>query len=117
MDKIGHRAVIQYLQIKGLTPKEIHEDMVATLQDNAPSYSMVKKWAADFKRGRDSLEDDPHQGRPATVTTQEIVDKIHDMLLTDRCLTVLYIATELGISQERVHAIIHNQLEMMKVSA
>ena len=59
MDKIGHRAVIQYLHIKGLTPKEIHEDMVAIQEDNALSYIMVKKWKVDFKRGRDSLEDGP----------------------------------------------------------
>ncbi|XP_076049606.1 uncharacterized protein LOC143030338 [Oratosquilla oratoria] len=78
---------------------------------------MVEKWAADFKRGRDSLEDDPRQERPATVTTQEIIDKIHVMLLTDRRLTGRFIATELGISQECVHAIIHNHLGMTKVSA
>ncbi|XP_076055186.1 protein GVQW3-like [Oratosquilla oratoria] len=117
MDKIGYWAVIQYLHIKGLTPKEIHEDMVATLRDNAPSYSMVKKWAADFKQGRDSLEDDPRQGRPATVTTKEVTDKIHDVLLTDRRLTERFIATLLCISQEHVHAIIHNHLEMTKISA
>ena len=28
---------------EGLTPKEIHEDMVVTLGENAPSYSMVKR--------------------------------------------------------------------------
>ena len=88
--------------------------MVATLQDNAPSYSIVKKWAADIKRGRDSLEDDRRHGRPATVTNQEII-KIHDMLLTDRRLTERYIAIELGISQERVHAIIHTHFVMTKV--
>ena len=103
--------------IKDLTPKEIHVDMLATLWDNAPSYSMIKKWATDFRRGRDTLEDDPRQGRPATVTTQEIIYKIHDMLPTSRHVTERFIATQLGTSQERVHAIIHNQLEMMKVSA
>ena len=61
MDKIGHQAVIQYLHIKGLTPKVIHNDMVATLQDNVPLYSMVKKWATNFKRDRDSLENGPRQ--------------------------------------------------------
>ena len=78
---------------------------------------MVKKGAADFKWGRDSLEDGPRHERPATVTTQEIIDKIHDMLLTDRRLTKRYIAIELGISQERFLAIIHNHLEMTKVLA
>lgn len=36
------------------------------------------------------------------------------MMLTDRRLTERYIATELGISQEHVHTIIHNHLEMTK---
>ncbi|XP_076031923.1 uncharacterized protein LOC143019826 [Oratosquilla oratoria] len=54
MDKTGHRAVIQYIHIKGLTPKEIHVD-------NAPSYSKVKKWATGLKQGRDSLEVEPRQ--------------------------------------------------------
>ena len=70
---------------------------------------MVKKWAADFKRDRNSLENGPRHGRLATVTTQEIIDKTRDMLLTDRRLTERYIATELGISQARVHAVFHNQ--------
>ena len=116
MDKIAHRAVIRYLVIKGLSPKEIHGYMVPTLREDAPSYSMVKKWVAEFKRGRESLEDDPRPGRPATDTTQETIDKIHDMIFADRRLTEHYIATELGVSQERVHAIIHNDLQMTKVS-
>ena len=61
MDNISHCAVIRYLGIKGLTLKEIHEDLVVTLGDNVPSYSLVKKWDAEFKRGRASLEDDPHR--------------------------------------------------------
>ena len=36
MDNMSHRAVIRYLGLKGLTPKEIHEDMVVTLWENAP---------------------------------------------------------------------------------
>ena len=59
MDNISHRAVIHYLGLKGVTPKEIHEDMVIILGENAPSYSMVKRWDAEFKCGRDSMEDDP----------------------------------------------------------
>ena len=90
MDKSGHRVVIQYIHIKGLIPKKIHEDMVATLRDAAPSYSMVKKWAADFKQGRDSLEDDPCQGKTATVPSQEIFYIMYDMLLTDWPLKFYY---------------------------
>ena len=59
MDKIWHRGVIRYLQKEGLTTKETHTDMVSTLGDNAPALSTVKKWEAEFKRRRESLEDDP----------------------------------------------------------
>ena len=69
MDNISHRAIIRYLGLEGLTPKEIHEDMVVTLGENAPSYSMVKKEDAELKRGSDSLEDDPSRRRPVKVTT------------------------------------------------
>ena len=39
MDNISHRAVIRYLGLKGLTPKEIHEDMVVTLGENGAFYT------------------------------------------------------------------------------
>ena len=52
MDKISERAVIQHLHKKGLTPKDIHNDMVATLRKDAPSYATVKRCMAEFKRCR-----------------------------------------------------------------
>ena len=55
--KIRHRAVIRYLGFKGKTPKQVYQDMEATLKEDAPLYSTVKKWAG-------SLEDNPHPGRP-----------------------------------------------------
>ena len=38
MDNISHRAVIHCLSLEGLTPKEIHADIVVILGENAPSY-------------------------------------------------------------------------------
>ena len=46
----SHRAVIPYLSLTGLTPKEIHEDMVVTLGENALSYSTVKKWDDEWNK-------------------------------------------------------------------
>ena len=91
-DNIWHRGVIRYFQKKGLGPKEIHVDMVATLGNDAPTLSTVKKWAAEFKRGRESLEDAPRSGHPSTATTKENIDRIHKMVMDDRRLTVNHIA-------------------------
>ena len=98
MDKMWHCGVIKYLQKKGLAPKYIHADMVGSLGDDAPALSSVQKWTAEFKRGRESLEDDPGSGRPATATTQENIDRVHHMVMDDRCLTVNQIANAVGIS-------------------
>ena len=102
---------------KGLTPKDIHYDLVATLGKDAPSYGTMKRWVAEFKHGRQSPEDDPHPGRPVIVATQEMVSKVHDIVMTDRQVTERYIASTVGISQERVHSILTEDLEMRRLSA
>lgn len=117
MEKIEHRAVIKYLHKKGLTPKQIHEDMANTLGTSCPSYTMVKKWAGEFKRGRECIEDDIRSGRPATATTQENIDLIHDMVMADRRIKVREIVEAVGISYERVQNILTNELGMSKISA
>ena len=56
MDKFEKHAVITYLLLKGMSGKAIHDDMLATLGDNAPAYNVVKSWLAEFKRRRNSVE-------------------------------------------------------------
>ena len=38
-------------------------------------YSIVVKWSAEFKRGRDFLKDGPRPGGPADVINQEMTDR------------------------------------------
>jgi len=70
-----------------------------------------------FKRGDFSTCDAPRPGRPKTVTTPEIIDQIHELILEDRRTLAKSIAEQLGISRERVGSIIHEDLDMRKLSA
>ena len=81
MEMVELRAVIKYLQKKGMSP-QIHEDMTATLRESAVSYGIVKRWFRMFKCGRTSCEDE-HGGLPGTVTTLENINKEHDTVLQD----------------------------------
>ena len=53
MEKLEIKTAIKYLCKKGMPPKEIHEDFIETLWKESPCYSTVKKWAAEFKSGRE----------------------------------------------------------------
>ena len=52
-----------------------------------------------------------------TVATPEMVNKVHDIVMTDRRVTERHIASTVGITQERVHSILKEDLEMRKLSA
>ncbi|UYV72608.1 hypothetical protein LAZ67_10000042, partial [Cordylochernes scorpioides] len=111
------RAVIKYLCKKGMSPKEIYEDMVDTLREDAPSYSTVKKWVVAFKLGRNSTEDEHRPGRPVESVTQENIDKIHDLIMLDRRMTVRQIEETLGIPKTTVDWIMREHLDLRKLSA
>jgi len=71
---------------------------------------------AQFKRGDFSTCDAPRPGRPKTVTTPQIIDQIHELILEDHRISAKSIAEQLGISRERVGSIIHEDLDMRKLS-
>jgi len=87
------------------------------LGEHEPSYAAVKNWVALFKRDEFSTCDASRSGRPKTVTTPEIIDQIHELLPEDRRISVKSIAEQMGISRERVGSIIHEDLDMRKLSA
>jgi len=109
----GYASCHQFCFLKGKEPKEIHAILTETLGAHAPSYATVKNWVAQFKRGYFST----FPGRLKTVTTLEIVDQIHELILEERRISAKSIAEQLGISRERVGSIMHEDLDMRKLSA
>ena len=115
MDVIWHRGVIRYLQKKGLAPKKIFAGMVATLGDDPPVLSTVKKSAAEFKKGRESLEDGQRLRHASLTLTQKNIDCIHQIVMDNKRLTVNHIVNVISISCKRVQNILHKELGMLKV--
>ena len=107
----------QVFFLQGKAPKEMHTILPETLGEHAPSYATVKNWVIQFKRVDFSTRDAPHPGRPITVTTPEIIDQIHELILVNRWISAKSIAEQLGISRELVGSIIHDDLDMRKLSA
>ena len=75
----------------------IEQDTVASLagrsrppvatrsKHHAPSMTTIRYWFNEFKPGRTSVFDEERPGRPIEVTTQDMVKKMHDIVLADRC--------------------------------
>ena len=51
------------------------------------------------------------------MTTPEIIDEIHELILEHHRISAKSITEQLGISREQVGSIIHEDLDMRKLSA
>ena len=117
MNNLKFRAVIEFLVQEGKQPHEINERMNKAYGPSAPSYSSVRKWIAEFKRGRQSLEDDARQCRPSEAVKSEICLEVEDMVRKNRRIKVREIAHDLDISVGSVETILHENLCMTKLAA
>ena len=82
--KVGYRAVIQYLYLKGKTGQEIHCKLTNVYGSSTPSYAQVKFWVGEFNRSRTSLEDETRSGHPSDATDEEMCNKVWDLVYSDR---------------------------------
>ena len=118
-DAHATRAVIKFffvLQGKAQKENSHHSKKKKALEENAPSYASVKNWVTLFKRGEFSTYDAPRPEPTKTVTNPGIIDQIHELILEDRRISFKSIAEQLGISRGRVGSIIHEDLDMRKLS-
>ena len=115
-NNIETRAVIRFFLPQHKAWKEIHAILTETLGEYASRYATVKNWVAQFKCGDFSTCDVARPGRPKTVTTPEIIDQIHELISEDHRISANSIAEQLGISHELVGSIIHEDLDMWKLS-
>jgi len=97
--------------------KEIHAILTETLGEHAPSYATVKICVAQFKRCDFSTCVAPRTGRTKKVTTPDLIDQIHELMLEDRGISAKSITEQLGIWRERDGSISYGDSDMRKLSA
>ncbi|KAG5322691.1 SETMR methyltransferase, partial [Pseudoatta argentina] len=88
-------AVIKHLHMKGLTPKEIKAEL-----DNVHSTPAASRL-----------------GHLIEASAPKIIDKVHDIVLTDRRVKVREFVEATGISHGTVISILHEQLDMKMLTS
>ncbi len=83
--------------------------------DEATKATVVYKWVARYKEGQESLEDDPHSGRPISAHNNENMKRVDELLTTNRRILNRNIAETLGINREIVRLIIAEDFCMQRL--
>ena len=102
-----------YIKIRsklGEKPMKIHETLQTVYGDDAPRYPTVCKWAARFRVGRDSIDDDVRIGRPVATCSPRNITRVRDLVEEDARKTVKDIAALTGISHGSSHEILRHHL-------
>ncbi|KAJ4445278.1 hypothetical protein ANN_07079 [Periplaneta americana] len=74
-------------------------------------------WFNRFKDGRTLAESEQRCGRPQTARCAAVVERVRNLVMADRRLTVREIAEEVGVSKDSAHAILRDDLNMNRVAA
>ena len=106
--------MIKHLYLKSLTPKDIKTELDEVHGTSAPVFATVYNWVNEFKRGRPSTKDEHCSGRPVEVTTPKMIDRIHNMVLSDQRIKVREIVEATGMSQSTVFSVLHEKLDVKK---
>ena len=99
--------LIKHYFLRRKSSKETEGKFEKYYKQSAPSHDMVHKWFTEFRCGRISTIDVERPGHPEEVTSQEMIDKIHDIVLNDRRLKVREISETANISVGCVWHILH----------
>lgn len=114
---IEQRIVVKFHVKLGKTATETYLLLKEVYGNECLSRARVFEWFKRFQDGREDVEDDARPGRPSTSKTDENIEKIGNLIRSDRRLTVRAIAETVGIDKECVRQILHNNFNMKKVCA
>ncbi|KAF7278717.1 hypothetical protein GWI33_008093 [Rhynchophorus ferrugineus] len=106
MDQKQFRVLILHYFLIGKNTVQAKQWLEKYYRDLVPSETTIKRWFADFKRGRRDTDDAERNGRPNEVVAPENIEKIRKIVLNDR---------KARISKERVDFILYELLTLTKL--
>ena len=102
MEKSKFRVLIKHYLLRERTLSESKAYLDKYYSDSVLSYGVVQKWFTEFRCGRTSTEIIPSPGSPNEITTPEMINKIHDIVLNDPKVKMREIAETVSILTNRV---------------
>ena len=109
------RAVIRFLNAKGVKPIEIHRQLTEGYGESCMDVKNVRKWCREFTAGRTEIHDEERSGRPSI--SDETVAKVEQIMRQDRRITLDLCILIPEVSRSTIGRTLTEKLEYRKVCA
>lgn len=116
-DLIEQRSAIKFCLRNEISAAETLRMLRKAFGNSTMSQKNVYKWYKDFKEGRERVDDLERSGRPSTSTDDQHVNKVKELVLKNRRLTVKDLTDMIGISEGSVKTILKDHLGLRKVKS
>ncbi|XP_071649994.1 protein GVQW3-like [Temnothorax longispinosus] len=114
---LQQRVCIKFCVKNGLNGARTLEMLKKCFGNDTLEKTVVYQWHERFRSGRKSVKDDKRSGRPSTSKTDENVDKVKEIVVKNRKLTIRELAEDLNIAYGSVQDILVNDLGFRRVAA
>jgi transposase len=104
-----------FLWAKGLSAKDIHKEMISAYGEKCLTRKAVDNWVDKFSQGCSKVADDARPGRPVEIVTEATVQRVEELIRTDRTITIDSVVTALGCYHGLAYSIMHDCLKFRKV--
>ncbi|KAJ4448840.1 hypothetical protein ANN_00231 [Periplaneta americana] len=95
-ERIEQRYCIKFCQKLGDSQSQTIRKIQQVFGEDAMGVTQIKEWFNRFKDGRTSAESEQRCGRPQTARSAAVVERVRNLVMADRRLTVREIAEEVG---------------------
>lgn len=111
------RTCIKFCFKLGKTATETYQMLRTAYGEEAMGKSQAFEWFSKFKRGVTSVKDENRLGRPTSSKTNKNIDRVREMVLNDRRITIRELSDALALSFGSVQSILKDDLNMRRIAA
>ncbi|XP_065650406.1 protein GVQW3-like [Hydra vulgaris] len=114
---VEQRSAIQFCLRNDISAAETYRMLQKAFGEETMSQKNVYKWYKDFKEGRERVDDLERFGRPSTSIDDRHMNKIKELVLANRRLTIRDLVDMVGISFGSVQAILKDHLGFRRLKS
>ena len=107
---MDQRTCIKFCVKNEIKCNKVCDMLIKAYGDSTMSKPRIYEWYKRFSEGRESVEDDDRSGRPNTSINEDQIEKVKQMILENRRITIREVSDEIGISFGSCQAIFSDVL-------